>query len=140
MSTKLEQEIEEILARTGELPKPTRLRRPSRLKSLLGGLKGGGLPAFIASINPGQLMLASALIVVGSWFILRPLPDLMMLVAIAGLILFVFAFGLSIVRRRGGGVRAGSSARYWRGQPLDYGRGSATGLRNPLRRIFGRRR
>lgn len=135
MPSKLEQEIEEILARTGGPPPPTRLRRSSRTKKRLIQVRED-VSTRLRCINAGQLMLASILIIIGSWFVLRSYDSLMVVVALFGFGLFLFAFLLSIWRRRFGGptASAGSGQRYWRGQPLDYDSGRDEGFRNPFRR------
>lgn len=135
MSTKLEQEIEEILARTGGPPPPTRLRRPSRTKKRLAQIRED-VSTRLRSINAGQLMLASILIIIGSWFVLRSYDNLMLVVAVFGFSLFAFAFLLSIWRRRFGGPSTGEAEgqRYWRGQPIDYDSRRDEGFRNPFRR------
>lgn len=132
MSSKLEQEIEEILARTGGPPPPTKLRRPSHTGRRLTEMRTA-LAERVRAINPGQMMLASILIIIGSWFVLRRWDTAMLVVALFGLGLFVVAFVLSIWRRRSGGGGPGPTGQhYWRGQPLDYRPGG--GFRNPFRR------
>lgn len=134
MPTKLEQEIEEILARTGGPPKPTRLRPRGSLRRRIGDWVSQ-LNDRLAALNPGQLMLASILLIVGSWFVLRRYDTLMMIVALAGLGLFAFAFILSILKRRTRGTSPSGGTRYWRGQQIDYDdRGSGPSFRNPFRR------
>jgi hypothetical protein len=131
MPSKLEQEIEEILSRTGGPPAPARFRRPSRLGQSLRGWTTA-LNSRLAAINPGQLMLASVLIIVGSWFVLRSYDSAMMVVALFGFALFVVAFVLAVLRRRGRGP-APPGTRFWRGQPVDYDDDEG-GFRSPFRR------
>ena len=138
MPNKLEQEIEEILARTGGPPAPARFRpRGGSLRRTLGsGFSSVGNR--LTSINPGQLMLASILVIIGSWFVLRQWETAMTIAALIGLAMFVVAFILFIIRRRGGGTATSGSPqnpRYWRGQPIDYDEGSSSGgFRNPFRK------
>jgi hypothetical protein len=131
MPSKLEQEIEEILSRTGGPPPPARFRRPNRIGQTIRGW-ASSLNAKLAGVNPGQLMLASILIIIGSWFVLRSYDDAMMIVALAGVTLFVIAFVLAILRRRGGGPSP-PGTRYWRGQQMDYDDDQG-GFRSPFRR------
>jgi hypothetical protein len=137
--SKLEQEIEEILERTGGPPPPARFRRPSRIGQTLQGWLDAALTA-VSRINPGQLMLASILIMIGSWFVLRRYETAMLVVALIGFALFALAFVLSFIKRRRGAEPSSGSERYWRGQPIDYTDSPSSGLRNPFRNIFGRRR
>jgi hypothetical protein len=138
MSSKLEQEIEEILARTGGPPPPARFRpRGSSIGRALGNMVSS-IGAFFVGINPGQLMLASILLVIGSWFVLRQWETVMTVVALAGLALFLIAFVLAIARRRSPGPGK-PEPRYWRGQPMDYDSSPGTSFRNPFRNLFRRR-
>jgi VIT1/CCC1 family predicted Fe2+/Mn2+ transporter len=138
MSSKLEQEIEEILARTGGPPPPARFRpRGSSLRQAIGGV-ASSVASLLARINAGQLMLASILLIIGSWFVLRQWETAMTVVALAGLALFVLAFVLAIARRRTRGSGP-PEPRYWRGQPIDYDQQSQGTFRNPFRNLFRRR-
>jgi hypothetical protein len=140
MPSKLEQEIEEILARTGGPPAPTKLRRPAKTKAAIGQFFGN-LNSRLGTINSGQLMLASVLLIIGSWFVLRRYDTAMTVVAVVGIGLFAFAFFLSILRRRRGATSVGpDGTRYWRGQQIDYtGGGGESGFRNPFKDLFRRR-
>ena len=138
MSSKLEQEIEEILARTGGPPAPARFRpRGSSLRQAIGNM-ASSVGLLLSSINAGQLMLASILLIIGSWFVLRQWETAMTMVALAGLALFALAFVLAIARRRSRGSGP-PEPRYWRGQPIDYDSSSQGSFRNPFRNLFRRR-
>jgi VIT1/CCC1 family predicted Fe2+/Mn2+ transporter len=138
MSSKLEQEIEEILARTGGPPPPARFRpRGSSLGQAMGNA-ASSVGSLLAGINAGQLMLASILLIIGSWFVLRQWETAMTIVALTGLALFVIAFVLAIARRRTRGSGP-PETRYWRGQPMDYDSQPQGSFRNPFRNLFRRR-
>jgi hypothetical protein len=118
MSSKLERDIEEILAQVDKFPKPSAARRfRRRLSNAAGAFVAtvAGLPR--PRVSVGQvLLLGIALVVIayvfgdsfGSQSVVR-------LFIISGIILFIGAFIFSLRRQ--------SSSRLpekrWRGQPMD---------------------
>ncbi|HEX5938837.1 MAG TPA: hypothetical protein VFZ12_00590 [Dehalococcoidia bacterium] len=136
--TKLEQEIEEILARTGGPPRPARFRPRARGFGKWFRDVTSSLSARVAAVNPGQLMLASILVIFGSWFVLRQWDTAMTVGILTGLAMFVVAFVLAILRRRSP-APGQPETRYWRGQPIDYDSSSGGSFRNPFRNLFRRR-
>ena len=136
--SKLEQEIEEILARTGGPPRVTRFR--PRARGIRETLRRGvaTISSWVAGVNAGQLMLASILLIIGSWFVLRRWDSAMTVVALIGVAMFVVAFVLAIFRRRSPSPGR-TEPRYWRGQPIDYDSSPGGSFRNPFRNLFRRR-
>ena len=118
MSSKLERDIEEVLAQVDKFPKPSATRRLRRRLSNAAGAfiaAVGGLPR--PRVSVGQvLLLGIALIVIayvfGDSF---GSPSLVRLFIIGGIVLFIGAFIFSLRRQ--------SSSRLpekrWRGQPMD---------------------
>jgi hypothetical protein len=118
MSSKLERDIEEVLAQVEKFPQPSRVRRLRRRLSNAVGAAGGAIASLPRPrISVGQvLLLGLALIVIayvfgdsfGSQSIVR-------LFIISGILLFIGAFIFSLRRQ--------SSSRLpekrWRGQPMD---------------------
>ena len=125
MSSKLERDIEEVLAQVDKFPQPSRLRRLRRRLSNAVGAAGAAIASLPRPrVSVGQvLLLGIALIVIayvfgdsfGSQSILR-------LFIISGIILFIGAFIFSLRRQ--------SSSRLpekrWRGQPMDLRPGGDT--------------
>ena len=118
MSSKLERDIEEVLAQVEKFPKPSasrRLRR--RLSNAAGAFVAAvaGLPR--PRISVGQvLLLGIALIVIayvfGDSF---GSPSIVRLFIIAGIVLFIGAFIFSLRRQSASRL----PEKRWRGQPMD---------------------
>ena len=118
MSSKLERDIEEVLAQVEKFPQPSRWRRLRRRFSNAAGALVGAVAALPRPrISVGQvLLLGLALIVVayvfGDSF---GSPSVVRMFIIGGIILFIGAFIFSLRRQ--------SSSRLpekrWRGQPMD---------------------
>jgi len=123
MSSKLERDIEEVLAQVDKFPKPSAARRlRRRLSNAAGAIAAGaaGLPR--PRVSVGQvLLLGIALIVIayvfgdsfGSQSVVR-------LFIIGGIILFIGAFIFSLRRQSASRL----PEKRWRGQPMDLEPGS----------------
>ena len=114
MSDKIEREVEEILRKLDKfVPEESRLARARRrLRQAASGLLHS-LRVRLSRISPGQVMLASLILVVVAFFFRSASPVLARWVIIGGLILFCTAFVLSLL---------GGRSRYerrWRGQVID---------------------
>ena len=131
MPDNLEREVEEILRKLDEfVPEEERFTRARRRGTTAVSDTLGGLLAGASRISLGQLMLGSLVLVVVSFFFRSASPTLARWLIIAGLILFVTAFVLSLLGRR---------PRYekrWRGEVIDL---SEPGLGSRLRNWFQRR-
>jgi hypothetical protein len=123
---KVQQEIEEILDRLDNfVPEErlaTKIRNRSRRKA---EPSGPGLVERISKrfsrVTLGQLMLAGLALLAVAFFFRGPLGDAANWLLIAGLVLTVGAFVVSIVT--GGGTRRTVSGRVekrWRGQIIEY--------------------
>jgi len=114
VSDKIEREVEEILRKLDKfVPEESRLARARRrLRQAASGLLHS-LRVRLSRISPGQVMLASLILVVVAFFFRSASPVLARWVIIGGLILFCTAFVLSLL---------GGRSRYerrWRGQVID---------------------
>jgi hypothetical protein len=118
MSSKLERDIEEVLAQVDKFPKPSAARRLRRRLSNAAGAfiaTVGGLPR--PRISVGQvLLLGIALIVIayvfGDSF---GSPSVVRLFIISGIVLFIGAFIFSLRRQSTSRL----PEKRWRGQPMD---------------------
>lgn len=132
MPEKYKQEIEDILQQAGEWTTPERVRRRRQSVWKLAwhqvreSLKGKAW-----AVTPGRVMLAALLVFLAALIIYAAAPNLGLVgpIAIAGLVLFIVAYGLFFVRGpkyekrwRGRSVDAGRlshSEKRWRGMPIE---------------------
>jgi hypothetical protein len=114
VSDKIEREVEEILRKLDKfVPEEGRLVRARRRLGQATSDLLHTLGARLSRISPGQMMLASLVLVVVAFLFRSASPVLARWVIIGGLILFCTAFILSLVAGR---------SRYekrWRGQVID---------------------
>lgn len=131
MPDNIEREVEEILRKLDKfVPEEGRLARARRrawqaTSDLLHTLR-----VRLSRISPGQVMLASLILVVVAFFFRSASPVLARWVIIGGLILFFTAFVLPLL---GGRSR---NERRWRGQVIDL---SEPSLGSRLRHWLQRR-
>jgi hypothetical protein len=128
---RLEREIEEILGKIEQFPdaesraKRTRRRNTNRITSRLSEVQRG-IARRMGTISIGQMMLASFLLILFAFFFRgRGLPPTVASwLLLAGVILFVSAFAVSIFgpRSRGG---SGTVEQRWRGRTIQYQTGSS---------------
>ena len=125
MSSKLERDIEEVLAQVEKFPKPSATRR---LRRRLSNAAGAFVAVVAALPRPrmsvGQvLLLGIALIVIayvfGDSF---GSPSVVRLFIIAGIVLFIGAFIFSLRRQSASRL----PEKRWRGQPMDLEPGGET--------------
>lgn len=117
MPSKIEQEIEELLARLDAVPPP----RPSLFTRIKQSLKRGtgDILHAVASIrlpriSPGHLLLIAIAIIVGAW-VIGGGSDIVRWVIVGGIALFILAFVLSL-RRQSDRSRP---EKLWRGRSMD---------------------
>jgi hypothetical protein len=112
----MDREIEEILRRIDQ--HPSRRRRTLRWK-IGAGLRNAQetVISSLSNISLGHIMIASFLIICVAYFFLRINPAIMRWVIVAGLVIFITSF---IVSLRRGGRSAPHYERRWRGQRIDY--------------------
>ena len=118
MSSKLERDIEEILAQVEKFPKPSRSRRLRRRLSNAAGAAGAALASLPRPrISVGQvLLLGIALVVIGYVFgDSFGSPSLVRGFIIGGIVLFIGAFIFSLRRQSASRL----PEKRWRGQPMD---------------------
>ena len=118
MSSKLQRDIEEILAQVEKFPKPSRSRRLRRRLSNAAAAAGAALASLPRPrISVGQvLLLGIALVVIGYVFgDSFGSPSLVRGFIIGGIVLFIGAFIFSLRRQSSSRL----PERRWRGQPLD---------------------
>lgn len=136
---RLEREINEILDKIEQFPTPENRRIRARKRAIrrLGtaiSLKQQAFMRQLTRLSVSQLMLASFLLILGSFFFRRFNPLLMQWVLYAGIVLFVSTFAIMIFSR--GGVSSGQP-QYWRGREL---RNQGEPLQARLRRWWQARR
>lgn len=116
MPEKYKQEIEDILQQAGEWTTPERVRKRRQSVWKLAWhqvrelLKGKAW-----AVTPGRVMLAAVLVVLAALIIYAAAPNLGLAgpLAVAGLVLFVVAYGLFFVRK------PGAYEKRWRGRSVD---------------------
>ena len=136
---RLEREINEILDNIERFPGPESRRARARkrfLRRLANYLSDAqrAVAKQIARVSIGQVMLASFLMILGSFFFRRFSPMLMQWVLVAGVVLFISSFAIMVFARGGG---PSGPSQYWRGRVLNRGPSS---LVTRLRRWFSARR
>lgn len=135
---RLEREINEILDKIEQFPTPEDRRARARRRLLkraadLVAARQRGLARWLGRFSLGQVMMLSALIVLGSLFFRRMAPMLMQWVLLAGVALFVSTFAIMIFGGGGSGGAASSGPRYWRGRDMTH---RSPSLSERLRRWF----
>lgn len=131
---RLEREIEEILGKIEEFPSESerrarqRRRTMNRVSSNVTGWPQRQL-ARLSHIDMSQVMLLSFMLILGSFFLRSFSPLIMQWVLYLGVVLFIAAFAMILMGRRGGG-----GSQYWRGKPIQYKQPSMGDL---ARRWFG---
>ncbi len=118
---KLEREIEEILSKIEQFPKPESRRAMARKRALRRfgdsiAARQRAVMRELGRISVSQLMLLSFIMIVGSFFFRRVNPLAMQWVLYAGIVLFVSSFAIMVFTRSPG---RGSEQR-WRGRSLEY--------------------
>jgi len=140
---RLEREIEEILGKFEQFPdaesraKRARRRNPNRFTSPFSEMQRG-IARRLSTVSVGQLMLASFLVILFAFFFRgRGLPpSVASWLLLAGVILFVSTFAVSIFgpRSRGGSRKV---EQRWRGRTIQYQSGSS--LSSRIRRWWSSR-
>ena len=118
MSSKLERDIEEVLAQIERFPKPSAARRlRRRLSNAAGAVIGavGRLPR--PRISVGQILLLGIVLIVIAYVFGDSFgsPSIVRLFIIAGIVLFIGAFIFSLRRQSASRI----PEKRWRGQPMD---------------------
>ena len=119
MSDRYQREIEEILRQAGEAEPPAKakpaFRRPPRpsLRRLAWSHLKQSLGGKAWSISPGRAMLAAVLLLLAALVLNATMPGFTGPVALAGLILFIVAYGMFFIRPRK------PPEKRWRGQVID---------------------
>lgn len=134
---KLEREIEEILSKIKQFPKPESRRAKVRRRALrrLGNAiadRQRAIARELSRVAISQLMLLSFIMIVGSFFFRRVNPLAMQWLLYAGIVLFVSSFAIMVFTRS---PSRGPEQR-WRGRNLEY---RAPSLLDRLRRWYGER-
>jgi len=135
---RLEREIEEILGKIEQFPdaesraKRNRRRNANRFTTRFSEIQRG-IARRLSTISIGQLMLASFLLILFSFFLRgRGLPPTVASwLLVAGVILFVSTFAVSIFGPRSRGGRGGISKveHRWRGRAVQSPSGSSFSAR-----------
>jgi hypothetical protein len=122
MSSKLERDIEEVLAQIDRFPKRSLL---SRLRGRIAGAFGavGGALASIPRprVNVGQVLLMAMIVIVVVYVFQDAFGSrsLVRFVIIGAIMTFIGAFVMSLRRHSTGRV----PEKRWRGEPMDLGGG-----------------
>lgn len=132
MPEKYKQEIEDILRQAGEWTTPGRVRKRRQSvwklawRQVKESLKGKAW-----AVTPGRVMLAALLVFLAALIVYAAAPNLGLVgpLTIAGLVLFVVAYGLFFVRKPGhekrwrgrsvGEDRLSRTQKRWRGVPIE---------------------
>ncbi|MFN8555959.1 MAG: hypothetical protein U0531_00915 [Dehalococcoidia bacterium] len=120
MPNRIEREIEEILTRLDEfVPDERRMARVRRRVGAVLAALGAWTGGLTRRISGGYVVLAACVVLVLAFFLHSSFPTFAKWATYAGLAVVFTALVLSIrpPRRR-------SSARYWRGQPVELTRPS----------------
>ncbi len=143
---RLEREIEEILGKIEQFPdaesraKRNRRRNTNRFTSRFSEIQRG-IARRLSTISIGQLMLASFLLILFAFFLRgRGIPPTVASwLLLAGVILFVSTFAVSIFgsRARGGRGGIGKVEQRWRGRAIQYENGPS--LSSRIRRWWSSR-
>ena len=118
---RLEREINEILDNIDRFPGPESRRKRARrrlVRRLINSVADGqrAVARQLSRIAIGQVMLASFLMVLASFFFRRFNPVAMQWVLLAGIVLFVSSFAILVFTRGTPGV--GGASGYWRGREI----------------------
>ncbi len=137
---KVQREIEELLDKLDNFVPEDRLaskiRKRRRAETGPGAIERAWKR--VSRVSLGQAMLAGLALIVISWIFRSPLGSLASPVMIAGIVLVIGAFVLSVVNgdsRRT--IAGGRQEKRWRGQVIDYSEPSTT---SRIRDWFRRRR
>jgi hypothetical protein len=122
MSDRLEREIEEILGKIDQFPAPETRRARARKRAIrrLGSAIADRQRAFmreLSRVSISQVMLASFLMILGSFFFRRFSPLFMQWVLYAGIVLFISSFAILMFSR---GSAGSSTQTRWRGREITY--------------------
>ncbi len=134
---RLEREINEILDKIERFPDPEsrRARARKRVFRQAANRVAERQRAFakqLSRISVSQLMLASFLIILGSFFFGRVLGPARSWMLLAGVILFVTSFAIMVFTRTGT-----TETQHWRGQEVSL---RSESLASRMRRWFANRR
>lgn len=134
---RLEREINEILDKIERFPDPESRRARARkrfLRRIAARIaeRQRALVQRLSGISVNQLMLASFLIILGSFFFGRFLGPGRSWLLLAGVILFVTSFAIMIFTRS-----SSAQTQHWRGQEVTF---RSESLASRLRRWFANRR
>lgn len=123
MTDRIEREIEEILGKIDQFPAPETRRARARKRALrrMGTAiaeRQRALMRELSRVSISQVMLASFLLILGSFFFRRFNPLVMQWALYAGIVLFVSSFAILIFSRGSGGPS--SIQTRWRGREISY--------------------
>lgn len=114
MSEQYQKEIEEILEKAGETPVAPVERQPRQgLWGLLRMYFRQSMGSKGWSISPGRLMLTAVSLLMAALVLRMFMPAVVVPLALAGLILFLVAYGMFFVNPRKG------QQKKWRGQLIE---------------------
>lgn len=118
MANKVQQEIEDLLARLDTFPPPKPWH--VRLRDSVGNAVGGALDAIgrlpIPRVNPGYMVLIAIAVAVMAYFLYDDLGNVARWIIIGAIIAFIAAFVLSLRRH------SAPPPKYWRDRPMDVNR------------------
>ena len=148
MADKVQREIEELLDKLDNFVPEERFaskirdrRKQEKAAQRTGPTVGERIGKRLAGLTLGHLMLGGIGFVLVAWIFQDPLGGAARWITIAGIVLTVAAFALSIINRGSGArtpvVRTGTGRvqKRWRGQIIEYGEPSTTDkVRDWLRR------
>ena len=117
MPDRIQQEIEELLARLEQFPprRPLWQRLTNPVVRAFGGLRQAVGSIHLPRISAGHLLLLAITVIVVGYLAIET-KDIARWVIAGGIVLFIVAFVLSLRRSAGGGR---PPEKYWRDRPLD---------------------
>lgn len=118
MPNKIEQEIEDLLARldTFPPPKPWHVRLRQSIGDRIGAVGDAISSIPLPRINPGYMVLIAIAVAVMAYFLYDDLGNVARWIIIGAIVAFIVAFVLSLRRNS---PSSGSSQKYWRDRPMD---------------------
>jgi hypothetical protein len=115
MADKLQQEIEDLLARldTFPPPKPWHVRARESIGNVIGGVFSSIAGFKLPWINPGYAVLIAIVVIVMAYFLYDDLGSIARWIIIGAIVAFIVAFVLSLRRH------SQPPPKYWRDRPMD---------------------
>lgn len=120
MADKIQQEIEELLAKLDTFPPPKPWH--VRLRESIGDAVGSVFEALgripFPRLNPGHVVLIAIAVIVAAYFMYDNLGNVARWIILGAILAFVAAFVMSL-RRQSSRFSGPGGTKYWRDRPID---------------------